>query len=56
MRSCQLIIFFFMTQQQMTPLHWACFSGQKEVVSVLLANNANLEALTKVSIFIFLKG
>ena len=31
----------------------ACCDGDKEMVSVLLANNANLEALTKVSIFIF---
>ena len=37
----------------MTPLHFACRNGDKEMVSVLLANSANLEAQNKVSIFIF---
>ena len=36
----------------MTPLHLACANGHKELVSILLANNANLEAKDKVSIFI----
>ena len=37
----------------MTPLHYACRYSHKDVVSVLLANNANLEAKDIVSIFIF---
>ena len=36
----------------MTPLHYACYNGNKEVVPVLLANNASLEAKDKVSFFI----
>ena len=31
-------------RNQSTPLHLACSYGQKEVVEVLLANHANIEA------------
>ena len=40
------------SQDQWTPLHIACSHGHKEVVLVLLAHKANVEAQTEVSDFI----
>lgn len=34
-------------EYQGTPLHWACFKGQKDVVLELIAQGANLDAINK---------
>ena len=38
----------------MTPLHSSCASGHEEIVSLLLASNADLEVIDKVFTFNFL--
>ena len=52
--DCHLIFesCIYFSQWQETPLHLACYNGHKEVVLVLLAHKANVNAQTKVSDFI----
>ena len=46
------IVFNFrrVTQNQFTPLHWACHSGHKDVAAMLVENGASVEAVDVVSV------
>ena len=50
-----IVILYLLSQEQSTPLHIACENGKRDVVSVLLAHNANVEARDEVSVFLVLK-
>ena len=52
--DCHIILnLYLLSQDQYTPLHLASWKGHKEIVSVLLAHNANTEVQNKVSGFGF---
>ena len=47
------LIMYLFEQNQSTPLYIACYNGHKDVASVLLAHNANVEAQNVVRDFGF---